>query len=132
MFQRTDTARMNRVRSMLKGLTAYLEQLDKYGANPGFLASLALFKGNLHQIQEYRKTLKKNSWNCSNNSQKNARVFSATAAKNCNLKKAEHLCSKARKWVRREFPAEVWPEFGFRKGEFSAKQAVKKEHADVQ
>jgi hypothetical protein len=122
MFKRTYTAKINRVRSMLKGLTAYLERLDKYGANPEFLASLALFKGNLSQIQKYRQTLKKNS-------------IKATAAKNCNLKEAERLCSRARKWVRREFSAEVWPEFGFRKGEFKkekSKESSKKGAAHVQ
>ncbi|HBF36960.1 MAG TPA: hypothetical protein DDW50_06525 [Firmicutes bacterium] len=42
----------------------------------------------------------------------------ATAAKNCNLKEAERLCNQARKWVRRELPAEAWTEFDFRKGEY--------------
>ncbi len=114
MIQKTYTARINRVRSMVSGLTTYLEQLEKHGASPEFLAALSLFKGNLHQIQEYRRTLKKDS-------------LEATAAKNCNLKEAEHLCSRARKWVRREFPAEVWPQFGFRKGEYKIKSKEKNE-----
>jgi hypothetical protein len=105
MISRTYTARMKRVRSMAKGLTGHLDPMEKQGATPEFLASLALFQENLHQIQRQRQVLKKTS-------------MQATAAKNCNLKEAERLCSQARKWVRRELPAEAWTEFGFRKGEY--------------
>jgi hypothetical protein len=105
MIQKTYSARIKRIRSMLNGLIAGQEQLQKYGATPDFLASLAMFKGNLSQIQQHRQDLKQHS-------------IAATAAKNCSLKEAEHLCSQARKWVRRQFAPDVWGEFGFRKGEY--------------
>lgn len=106
MVSKTYTARVNRVHAMLKGLTAHLGSLEKHGANPEFLESLAIFMNNLHEIQKQRRTLKK-------------LAIEATTAKNLNLNNAERLCSKARKWVRREFPPEAWPEFGFAKGEYA-------------
>ena len=112
MIQKTYTARIKRIRSMLKGLIAGQEQLQKYGATPEFLASLAMFKGNLSQIQQHRQALKQNS-------------IAATAAKNCSLKEAERLCSRARKWIRRQFPPDVWAEFGFRKGEYGKAKSTR-------
>ncbi len=106
MIQKTYTARMNRVRTMLKGLTAHPDQLEKHGATPEFRKALAIFQENLQQIQGQRRNIKRLS-------------LEATTAKNLNLKNAERLCSKARKWVRREFPPETWAEFGFTKGEYN-------------
>jgi hypothetical protein len=105
MIQKTYSARIKRIGSMLKGLIASQEQLQKYGATPEFLTSLTMFKSNLSQIQQHRQDLKQQS-------------IAATAAKNCSLKEAERLCSQARKWVRREFAPDVWTEFGFQKGEY--------------
>jgi hypothetical protein len=105
---RTYTARMNRIHSMVKGLTDHLDPMAKEGATLDFLASLILFQENTRRIQKERQALKKNS-------------LQATAAKNCNLKEAEKMCSKARKWVRRELPPEAWTQFGFKKGEFAKK-----------
>jgi hypothetical protein len=107
-MQRTYTARMNRIRSMVTGLTDLLDPLEKQKVTLDFLASLILFQENTRRIQKERQASKKAS-------------MQATAAKNCNLKKAERMCSKARKWIRRELPPEVWTEFGFKKGEFAKK-----------
>lgn len=105
MIKRTYTTRMNRVRSMLCGLSAHAEQLAGYGATPEFLANLALLHEGVNRIQAQRKVIKNSA-------------MEATAAKNRNLKAAEQLCSKARKWVRSELPQAAWQEFGFRKGEY--------------
>jgi hypothetical protein len=109
MIKKTYTARINRVRNMQDGLQAHLKQLARLGATPEFLAKLTRLQGSVYQIQEQRKTLKNIA-------------MEATAAKNRNLKEAEKLCSKARKWVRRQFPQETWSEFGFRKGEYGKKE----------
>lgn len=108
MFQRTYTARVKRIHAMLSGLAAHQDQMEKHGATSEFRETLTIFKENLQQIQEQRQTLRKLS-------------IEATTVKNLNLNKAERLCSKARKWVRHEFPPETWIEFGFKKGEYGKK-----------
>ena len=106
MINKSFTARYTRVRSMMTGLYRNHEKFAKYGASPEFLNDLAQLYQKVQQIQNRRKTIKKSS-------------LAATAAKNLKLKEAEKLCGAARKWVRRELPADTWPEFGFEKGEWA-------------
>lgn len=117
MIQKTYAARMKRIHAMLRGIAAHWEQLEKHGATSEFRETLTIFTENLQQIQEQRQTIKKLS-------------IEATTAKNLNLNKAERLCSKARKWVRREFPPEAWIEFGFEKGQYG-KEANRQKNQGV-
>ena len=52
-----------------------------------------------------------------------ARSQEATAQAEKTMGDLEKLCSDAKKLVRMELPEETWPEFGFRKGEYSSKVA---------
>ena len=106
MIRKTFTARYGRIRSMLRGLKNHPGRFDKYGATPVFLNKLTGLYVEVGRIQKRRRDIKEKS-------------IAATADKNRNLKEAEKLCSKARKWVRRELPAQAWPVFGFFKGEYA-------------
>ena len=106
MIKKTFSARYGRIRSMMIGLYNHHQEFAKYGASPEFLNDLSQLYEKVHQIQKRRKAIKKSS-------------ISATAAKDLELKEAEKLCNAARKWVRRELPADAWPEFGFKKGEYA-------------
>ncbi len=105
MIKKNFTARYSRVHNMLKGLKSHTGQFSKYGATPEFLNQLTGIYAAVNQIQKQRRAIKKTS-------------LEATAAKNHSLKEAEKLCGKARKWIRLELPADAWPEFGFKKGEY--------------
>jgi hypothetical protein len=106
MIEKTFAARYSRIRSMMIGLYRHSEEFTPSGASPEFLTELSYLYTEVKRIQKRRRVLQKNS-------------LGATAAKNRSLAQAEKLCGKARKWVRRKLPAEAWPEFGFKKGEYA-------------
>ena len=118
MIEKTFTARYTRIQSMLKGLKSHTGQFSKYGATPEFQNRITRLYEEVNTIQKQRQAIKKTS-------------LEATAAKNHSLKEAEKLCGKARKWIRLELPADAWPEFGFKKGEYQKeKKSMEKSNVD--
>jgi hypothetical protein len=108
MLINTYAHRIDRVKSILGGMTAHAEKLAKWGITAEFIDKVA---------QLYNQA-------CENEQKKNALKASsqqAVAEQDQVMAELESNCGIVKKLVRFELPKEYWPEFGFRQGEYAAK-----------
>lgn len=93
-------------KNLIAGLGAHLGELGKRGITQEVITEMSGLYNDAIRKNESRNALK-------------ARSQEATAETEEIMNHLESMCSDAKKIVRMELPEETWPEFGFRKGQFS-------------
>ncbi len=106
---RTYAQRIDRVKSLLGGMAAHADKLEKWGITPEFIDKLNALYKQATEIEQKRNALKASSQ-------------LATVEQDKIMAELEDNCSMVRKLIRFELPKEYWPEFGFRKGEYAEKK----------
>ena len=100
--------RIDRVKSILGGMTAYADQLEKWGITQEFITNMTNLYTQANDNEQKKNAIK-------------ASAQQLTTAQDQLMEELESNCAMVKKLVRFELPKEYWPEFGFRKGEFAAK-----------
>lgn len=104
--------RINSVKKIMAGTEANVESLMKWGINSEFLNGMQQQFEEINQIEDKCNTLK-------------ARSQEETSRKEQAMDRLEQKAIFVKRVVRMQFPHETWPEFGFRKGEYSKKSRRK-------
>ena len=99
---------INRVKTLLDGLTANGADVAQLGLTADFVKNLTDLYTQAGQLEEKCNQLKSDSQQ-------------ATATQIQNMKNLNKQCSVARKSIRVALPKEHWPAFGFRAGETRVK-----------
>lgn len=115
-MNRSFAHRINNLKQILAGATSQAENLAKW-FNADAVTEFQAQYDLVNQIQAKRNSLK-------------ARSQKETATMEEALKIAEGTAAFVKKVVRAKLPAETWPEFGFRKGEYAEKSGESEESTD--
>ena len=107
----TFVERLNSTKNMIAGLSAHAEEVSKRGFTKEVLDQMSKLYEKAAKLDDDRNALK-------------ARSQEATTQAEETMSELESLCSNAKKIVRMDLAEETWPEFGFRKGEYSSKGIV--------
>ncbi len=108
-MDRSYAHRIDRIKSILGGVAAYGDKLEKWGITPEFITSLTTLYNQANTNEQKKNALK-------------AIVQQLTLAQEETMNKLESNCAMVKKLVRFELPKECWPEFGFRQGEYAEKE----------
>jgi hypothetical protein len=108
MMINTYAHRINRVKAILGGMTAYGDKLAKWGITPEFITKMTQLYNQANENEQKRNAAKAGSQQL-------------TAEQEAIMTELESNCSMVKKLVRFELPKQYWPEFGFREGEYAEK-----------
>ena len=109
MYQ-TFAHQINKAKNMLDGLKASGDKLAKWGITADFIAAMSDLHDQANQLESKRNAL-------------NASAQETTAQQQQIMADLNNQYSVAKRLVKIEMPKESWPAFGFRAGEFAAKQS---------
>lgn len=112
MSYQTFAHHINRAKTLLDGLKSRGEEMLKWGIDPGYVTELTELFNQANQQEQVRNDLK-------------AKSLEATTVQTETVTKLNKKCGIARKLIRIALPQEDWPAFGFRSGEFAAKEPKK-------
>ena len=101
-------ARIDRAKSILGGMTANGDKLEKWGITEEFITEMNSLYNQASANEQKKNALK-------------ASIQQLTVAQDQIMDELESNCAMVKKLVRFELPKETWPEFGFRKGEYATK-----------
>ncbi len=108
MYQ-TFAHQINKAKNMLDGLKANADKLAKWGVTADFIAAMSSLHDRANLLESKRNAL-------------NASAQEATAEQQQILADLNNQYSVAKRLVKIEMSKESWPAFGFRAGEFAAKE----------
>jgi hypothetical protein len=103
--------RIDRAKSILGGLAAHGDKLTKWGITPEFITDMTTLYSQAGEVEQKRNAAKSNAQQL-------------LAQQEQIMAELEGNCSMVKKLVRFQLPSEYWPEFGFRKGEYAAKETT--------
>ncbi len=106
---KTFAYQINKAKNMLDGLKANTDKLAKWGITTDFIAAMSSLHDRANLLESKRNAL-------------SASVQEATAEQQQILADLNNQYSVAKRLVKIEMPQESWPAFGFRAGEFAAKE----------
>ncbi len=104
-------ARLDRAKSIISGMTANGDKLEKWGITQQFVTNITALYNQAIENEQKKNVLKANTQQL-------------TVAQDQLLDELESNCAIVKKLVRFELPKECWPEFGFRKGEYAEKETA--------
>ncbi len=110
-MDRSYAHRIDRVKSILGGMTAYEDKLEKWGITQEFITNMTTLYNQANTNEQKKNALK-------------ATVQQLTLAQEETMDKLESNCAMVKKLVRFELPKQCWPEFGFRQGEYAEKETA--------
>ncbi len=106
---KTFAHQINKAKNMLDGLKANTDKLAKWGITADFIAAMSSLHDRANQLESKRNAL-------------NASTQEATAEQQQIMADLNNQYSVAKRLVKIEMSQESWPAFGFRAGEFAAKE----------
>ena len=110
-MDRSYAHRIDRVKGILGGMTAYADKLEKWGITQEFITNMTTLYNQASENEQKKNALK-------------ASTQQLTVAQDGVMEELENSCAMVKKLVRFELPKETWPEFGFRQGEYAEKGTV--------
>jgi hypothetical protein len=103
--------RIDRVKGILGGMVAYVDKLEKWGITQEFITNMTTLYNEASANEQQKNALK-------------ASTQQLTIAQDQLMEELESNCAMVKKLVRFELPKEIWPEFGFREGEYAEKSTA--------
>ena len=101
--------RINRVKGIIGGMTSYGDMLEKWGITKEFIAQQNTLYNQACENEQKKNDLK-------------ADAQQLTAGQEQLMKELESNCAFVKKLARFQLSKEYWPAFGFRQGEYRAKE----------
>jgi hypothetical protein len=103
--------RIERVKNLIGGMTAYADKLEKWGIIQEYVANMNTLYNKANDNEQKKNALKANAQQ-------------HTVVQDQLMEELESNCAMVKKLVRFELPKETWPGFGFGKGECAEKSTA--------
>ena len=103
--------RIDRIKSLLGGMEAYADSLQKWGITTEFITEMKTQYDQVNENEQKRNSLKSSAQQL-------------TVSQDELMAALENKAGMVKKIVRYELSKECWPEFGFREGEWAAQTAT--------
>lgn len=109
MLNQSFVHQINRAKTLLDGLKSYSDVMAGWGITPEVVTQFTNLYNQANQLEQKRNDLK-------------ASARTATAAQEQTMTDLNKQYGIIKKLVRIALPKESWPSFGFRAGEYAAKE----------